>query len=104
MTTYRRFGAIVVSAALGAGLFAAPVALALADDDVIKIGVVAAQSGAFVSAGNTIPAAETLAAKEINDAGGVKVGGKTYKIQLEIRDDRTDVNTAIAAGRELVND
>ena len=73
-------------------------------EDVIKIGVVAAESGSFVSAGNTIPAAERLATKEINDAGGVKIGGKTYKIQLEVRDDRTSIDTAIAAARELVND
>ncbi len=75
-----------------------------AGDDVIKIGVVAAESGAFVSAGNTIPAAARLAAKEINDAGGVKIGDKTYTVQLEIRDDRTNIDTAIAAARELVND
>jgi branched-chain amino acid transport system substrate-binding protein len=72
--------------------------------DVVKIGVVAAESGSFVSAGNTIPAAVRLAVKEINDAGGFTVGGKAYKLEAEIRDDRTDVNTAIAAARELVND
>ena len=73
-------------------------------EDVIKIGVVAAESGAFVSAGNTIPAAARLAVQEINDAGGAKIGGKTYKVQLEVRDDRTNIDTAIAAARELVND
>ena len=51
-------------------------------EDVIKIGVDAAESGAFVSAGNTIPAAVKLAVKEINDAGGIKVGGKTYKFEV----------------------
>lgn len=76
----------------------------LAQEDVVTIGVVAAQSGSFVSAGNTIPAGVSLAAKEINDAGGIKIGDKTYTIRLEIRDDRTDVNVAIAAARELVND
>ncbi|MBV8565955.1 MAG: ABC transporter substrate-binding protein [Methylobacteriaceae bacterium] len=99
-----RPGATLLAAALGAALLAGAPQPAGAEDNVVKVGVVAAQSGSFVSAGNTIPAAETLAAKEINDAGGFKVGDKTYKIQLEIRDDRTDVNTAIAAARELVND
>jgi branched-chain amino acid transport system substrate-binding protein len=74
------------------------------DADTAKIGVVAAQTGAFVSAGNTIGAGVTLATKEINDAGGIKIGGKTYKFDLQNRDDRTDVNVAIAAGRELVED
>src|SRR5579863_275376 len=86
--------------ALGAAALAGP---ALAED-AVKIGVVAAQTGAFVSAGNTIGAGVTLAVKEINDAGGVKIAGKAYMLDLLNRDDRTDVNVAIAAGRELVND
>ena len=91
-------------AVAGGALMAASLQPAAAEDNVIKIGVVAAESGAFVSAGNTIGAGVTLAAKEINDAGGIKIGGKTYKLELENRDDRTDVDVAIAAARELVND
>jgi branched-chain amino acid transport system substrate-binding protein len=87
--------------ALGVSALAWP---ALAADDVVKIGVVAAESGAFVSAGHTLPAGVSLAVKEINDAGGVKVGDKTYKIELERRDDRTDIGTAVAATQELVRD
>ena len=75
-----------------------------AQDEELKIGVVAAESGSFVSAGNTIVAAANLAAKQINDAGGIKIGGKTYKIKLYIRDNRTDVNVTIASARELVED
>jgi branched-chain amino acid transport system substrate-binding protein len=94
-----------LSAALLAALLAGAAAPgAWAEENTVKIGVVAAESGSFVSAGNTIPAAAKLAVKEINDAGGFKVGGKTYKLDLTIRDDRTDINTAIAAARELVND
>lgn len=37
-------------------------------------------------------------------AGGVKVGGKTYRIELIKRDDRTDIGTAVAATLELVRD
>ncbi len=57
-----------------------------------------------MSAGNTIPAAVKLAVKEINDAGGFTVAGRKYQLEPSYRDDRTDVNTAIAAARELVND
>jgi len=79
---------------------------ALADDaqNVIKIGVVAAESGPFVSAGHTLPAGVGLAVQQINDAGGINVGGKTYKLEMIKRDDRTDVATAIAATQELVRD
>ena len=64
----------------------------------------AALTGSFVSAGNTIHNAVKLAVKQINDAGGFVVNGKTYKLEPFYRDDRTDVNTAIANARELVED
>src|SRR6202789_3134105 len=77
---------------------------ALAADSTVKIGVNAALTGSFVSAGNTIHNAVKLAVKQINDAGGFVVNGKTYKLEPVYRDDRTDVNTAIANARELVED
>ena len=79
---------------------------ALAQDtgDIIKIGVVAAESGAFVSAGHTLPAGVSLAVKQINDSGGINVGGKNYKLEMVKRDDRTDIATAIAATQDLVRD
>ena len=61
----------------------------------------AALTGSFVSAGNTMHNAVKLAVKQINDAGGFVVNGKTYKLEPYYRDDRTDVNAAIA--RELVD-
>src|SRR5882762_11225092 len=91
-------------AALAAAALAGSAGLAARADEELKIGVIAAESGSFVSAGNTIVGAAKLAAQQINDAGGVKVGGKVYKIKLYIRDNRTDVNVTIAAARELVND
>jgi len=78
--------------------------VAHAEDNEIKVGVIAAQSGSFVSAGNTIVAAAKLATQKINDAGGIRIGGKTYKFKLYIRDNRTDVNVSVAAAMELVND
>lgn len=97
----------MASIKLGAALAAAGLALSLQTaqaDEELKIGVIAAESGSFVSAGNTIVGAAKLAAQQINDAGGIKVGNKTYKIKLYIRDNRTDVNVTIASARELVND
>ena len=77
---------------------------AAAEENTVKIGVNAALTGSFVSAGNTIHNAVKLAVKQINDAGGFVVNGKTYKLEPYYRDDRTDVNTAIANARELVDD
>ena len=97
---YMRLG-LPIAAALLVGLSAQG---ARAEDNEIKIGVVAAESGSFVSAGNTIVAAVKLATQQINDAGGVKIGDKTYKIKPYYRDNRTNVDVAIAAARELVSD
>lgn len=93
----------------GVGAAFVGVALAMsgpasAADKELKIGVVAAESGSFVSAGNTIVAAAKLAAAKINSGGGIHVGHDTYKITLYIRDSRTDVNVTVAAATELVND
>ena len=91
------WGIVVVAA-----LFAA--SGAAAEENTVKIGVNAALTGSFVSAGNTVHNAVKLAVKQINDAGGFVVSGKTYKLEPYYRDDRTDVNTAIANARELVDD
>lgn len=92
------YGGLSVALGLGALMQTASA------EDTIKIGVVAAESGSFVSAGHTIPAGVGLAVKEINEKGGVKVGDKTYKLELIKRDNRTDISTAIAATQELVRD
>ena len=96
---------LVRSAALALCLGASGLpALAQDTGDIIKIGVVAAESGAFVSAGHTLPAGVSLAVKQINDSGGINVGGKNYKLEMVKRDDRTDIATAIAATQDLVRD
>ena len=78
------------------GLFAAAALFvasgAAAEENTVKIGVNAALTGSFVSAGNTIHNAVKLAVKQINDAGGFVVNGKTYKLEPVYRDDRTDVS------------
>lgn len=70
----------------------------------VKIGVIGAESGGMVSVGHTLTAATRLAVDEINKAGGINVGGENYMIDLLVRDDRSDVNVAIAATQELVRD
>ena len=94
-----RTGTFGSAAALG--LLAAASAQA---QETVKIGVVAAESGSFVSAGHTLPAGVGLAVAEINAEGGINVGGTQYTIELLTRDDRTDISTAIAATQELVRD
>src|SRR5258707_6644017 len=92
---------------LGAALAVAAAGLAANTaraDEELKIGVIAAESGSFVSAGNTIVAAANLASQQINDAGGIKICGKVYQIKLYIRDNRTNVYVTIAAALEMVKE
>ena len=51
-----------------------------ADENTVKIGVNAALTGSFASTGNTIHNAVKLAVKQINEAAGFVVHGKTYKL------------------------
>jgi branched-chain amino acid transport system substrate-binding protein len=66
--------------ALALGVCAGPAARA--DDDIIKLGISAPMSGAAASWGIGADWVGQQAVKEINDHGGIKAGGKTYKVQL----------------------
>jgi len=96
MTTFSR-GHLLL--ALAACALAGP---ALAEDTV-KIGVVAAESGSFVSAGHTLPAGVSLAVKEINDAGGVKVGDKCYNLEVVYYDDESTPARAAQLVERLIS-
>jgi branched-chain amino acid transport system substrate-binding protein len=70
----------------------------------IKIGVLAILSGSDREASG-IPTVNTaqLAVKQVNDAGGLEVGGRKYKITLVIADDGNTPESAVAAAKKLIN-
>ena len=85
--------------ALGAGLlasFAGPSAFAA---DPVKIGHVAALSGASAQSGEAITRGLTIAIDEINAKGGV-LGGR--KLELVQRDDESSPPKGLIAARELI--
>jgi branched-chain amino acid transport system substrate-binding protein len=55
-------------------------------DDVIKLGVSAPMSGAAANWGIGCDWVGQKAVRQINDGGGLKAGGKTYKLQLTTYD------------------
>ena len=81
-------------AALAAAV-AASTTMASAADDVIKLGASVQLSGADANTGRYYRDAYNLAIDKINAAGGVKVGGKTYKLALDILDNQSDVNLSV---------
>jgi branched-chain amino acid transport system substrate-binding protein len=78
----------------------APGAAPAADTSPIKIGTLFDYTGDLASYGGPIRNGTELAAKHINDAGGL-LGGR--KIQLVHKDSQTSPQAAVEAARALVN-
>jgi branched-chain amino acid transport system substrate-binding protein len=70
-----------------AGLVLGPAAYA---QDVVRIGAVLPVTGKESKIGSAYKQATELAVKEVNDAGGLVVGGKKMKIELSLLDDTSD--------------
>lgn len=62
---------------------------ALAQSDVIALGSALPVTGKDAATGRYYKDAYTFAVAEINAKGGVEVGGKRYKLKLEIRDNQS---------------
>lgn len=88
--------AVVTSAFLaGAGS-------ASAEDDVIKIGTPLALTGALADEGAKQAAAYELWQERINEQGGIKVGDKTYEVELISYDYQTDGSRAQQLAETLI--
>ncbi len=68
----------------------------------IKIGLNAELTGGIPVVGESCKNAAELAVKEINDAGGLEVGGKKYMIELLTEDNEDKAESAAAAAQKLV--
>jgi branched-chain amino acid transport system substrate-binding protein len=72
----------------------------------IRVGVLAILSDNptdVATSGQPTVNAAKLAVKQVNDAGGLKLGGRDYKVTLLIEDDHNNLETAVAAARKLIN-
>lgn len=70
--------------------------------DIIKVGVVAELTGDVPALGASCKNAAELAVKEINDAGGLEVGGKKYQIKLFIEDNAGKADQSASATQKLI--
>ena len=68
----------------------------------VKIGVIAELTGDMPAVGESCKKAVEMAAKEINDAGGLETGGKKYPIELFIEDNAGKADQAAAAAQKLI--
>ncbi len=78
-------------------------AAAAAPADVIKIGHVAPLTGGIAHLGKDNENGARLAVDEINAAGGIKLGDKTYKLELVAEDDKADPKEGTIAAQKLVD-
>jgi branched-chain amino acid transport system substrate-binding protein len=70
--------------------------------EVIKFGLISSFSGAAASFGEVEAVSVEIAINDINAAGGVKVGDKTYKMQLTKYDHAYDPAKAVTVARQAV--
>lgn len=69
----------------------------------VKIGVNVELTGSIPVVGESSKKAAELAAKEINDAGGIDIGGKKYTIQLAVEDNEDKAESAAAVAQKLAS-
>ncbi|MCC6212545.1 MAG: amino acid ABC transporter substrate-binding protein [Burkholderiales bacterium] len=74
--------------ALAAAVLAAPVS-AKVEGDTIVLGSAISITGKYSQEGKNARDGYDLAVKRINEKGGVKVGGKSYKLQVKYYDDES---------------
>ena len=87
-----------LSACLGLALLASGADVALGADDVITLGAAISLTGKYALNGTNTKNGYELTVRQINDKGGVDIGGKPYKLEIRYYDDESTP----ARGTELV--
>jgi branched-chain amino acid transport system substrate-binding protein len=70
--------------------------------DTIRIGVIAELTGDMPAVGESCKKAAEMAVKEVNDAGGIDVGGKKYKVELFVEDNAGKADQSASAAQKLI--
>jgi branched-chain amino acid transport system substrate-binding protein len=91
----------IVSVLLVTAFFAS--ACAAGGGDTIKIGINAEITGDKPKVGEQSKFAAEMYVKEINDAGGLDVGGKKYNLELVIEDNNATAEGAAGAANKLIS-
>ena len=72
-------------------------------DDTVTVGILHSLSGTMAISETTLAEVEKLAIEEINQAGGVTVGGKSYKIEWIEEDGASDWPTFAEKSKKLID-
>jgi branched-chain amino acid transport system substrate-binding protein len=90
----------IVVSLLVVGLIFSP--MALARGNTIKIGINAPLTGDIPKVGEGTKYAAQMWLEDVNAKGGIKVGGKTYKVELVIEDNESKAESAVTANTKLI--
>ncbi len=90
-----------IAVAGAVALFALP-GFASAQDHTITLGAAVQLTGSLANTGRYYRDAYQLAVDKINEKGGVKVGGQSYKFALNLLDNQSDVNLGVRQYVQLV--
>ncbi len=72
------------------------------DSDTVKIGLIAELTGDVPAVGASCKNAAEMAIKEINDAGGLDLAGKKYKVKLYIEDNAGKADQSASSAQKLI--
>jgi branched-chain amino acid transport system substrate-binding protein len=86
-----------------AAIFATATGLARAQDDTITLGAAVSLTGKYSTNGKNTLDGYDLAVNRINEMGGVKVGGKTYKLKITYYDDESTSARGAQLAERLIN-
>jgi branched-chain amino acid transport system substrate-binding protein len=68
----------------------------------VKIGVNAEMTGDMPAVGESCKKAAEMAVKEVNDAGGIDIGGQKYKVDLFVEDNAGKPDQSASATQKLI--
>ena len=89
MTFHAKFLTVLAGGVAATALLASTPVGAKVEGDTITLGAALSLTGKYSTAGNHTQRGYNLAVKMINEAGGVKVGGKSYKLAVKYYDDES---------------
>jgi branched-chain amino acid transport system substrate-binding protein len=72
------------------------------DSSQIKIGVIAELTGDIPAVGASCKNAAEMAVQEVNDAGGIQLGEKKYKIKLIVEDNAGKADQSASSAQKLI--
>lgn len=82
----------------------AMISAASAQEKILKVGSILALSGPNASIGKEAHDGAQYAARKLNEAGGVEIGGEMYKIEVVNVDDESKAERSVAAAEKLIGE